>query len=1476
MGTINTTIIGEVTLSSSGSYSSPLTITASGAVDADASAAIYGPGTQAWTVVNAGIVTNSSATGNGIELDAGGSVTNNAGGTIAAYYGVVINGTAGAVTNAGYIQGAGGSLGVGVYLAAGGTITNQAGGTITGHFQGVYVSGAAGGVTNAGYIRSTIGTGVAMRTAGAVINQAGGTIVGADVAVEFRYVTGTVTNAGTISGLGIEGVRLWDGGTVVNQNGGVISGFNFGITVLGAPGYVTNAGYIVGTGYAAAIALTSGGTVVNQAGGTIAGPDVGVICAYVPGTITNAGTVSGGSDGVRLLAGGLVTNQSGGRIVGTSYSGVYITGGDGTVSNAGYIQGTGGSLGVGVYLAAGGAVTNQAGGTIAGTYRGVSAAGGTVANEVGGKIIGGQGVYIDQSAGGVINAGYIRGNILGVELAAGGTVVNAGWIGVSNGNGVLLDNGGTVINQAGGTIQVSGNYGIYVSGAAGSATNAGSIHSGSLSGVAMRAGGTVTNQAGGAIVGNGFGVEFRYAPGYAPGTVFNAGTIRGFGLDGVDLQNGGVVVNQQSGMISGNGFGVFISGAPGYVTNAGYIVAAAVGVFLRAGGMVANQAGGTITAGNAGVMSILAAVTVTNAGTISGGNFYGVALYAGGVVTNEGGGRIVSTSNVGVYIAGGDGTVTNAGYIQGTGGGLGIGVYLAAGGTVTNQAGGLIEGKRKGVHVLGSAGTVTNLGSISGGVGVAMFAGGLIVNGASGASGAVISSGSLGGEVGLQTLFVPATVINYGTIAGGLYGVQSFAGGTFDNMGLISGGSHGAGFQVQPATVTNSGTITARYTGLLLAGGTLDNSGLIAASDTGVGIYLNGAARIVNHGSIAGQVGIYPFGFGTPAETTLTNYGAITGIGNYARGVFLNGSGSLVENFGTIAAPGTGGQGLLINGGSVSNSATGLIAGQRYGAGASGTMLNAGTIAATGAGGIGIVFGGSPDTLTNSGAVAGGGLAVSFSDGNDRLVLKPGFSFSGGIDGGSGSDTLELGGGAGAPLTVDYNALGLTDFEQVRFSTGGYATLRITNSSGTLGVAISGFDATTETIDLTGIGSDGRVTNNDTLTDRVTVTGSLGSVTLQFDSIDGLPFTTSSDGAGGTNFAIACFCRGTLILTPDGEVPVEKLAIGDTVCTLSGVRPIKWVGKRAYDPRFVAGNRNVLPIRIEAGALAHGVPARDLWVSPEHALYLRQVLVPAQLLVNDATITQPESVERLEYFHIELGTHDVILADGAAAETYVDCDNRNMFHNEREFALLYPGEMPSRWEFCARRMAEGAPELAAIRRAVLARVKLFDRFTDDPDLHLVVDGIAVQPQLIANRRLYRFAVPAGGRSIVLASRSTVPIKIGHSSADGRRLGVAVERIVLRGTGLSVDIEPDCPALCNGFHDAEPGCRWTDGKGHLPAGLIAAFGGDFVVEVQLADTELVYGLTTRAAADAGGSVREGIVGDRSEYIPAGKSLIGSRA
>jgi hypothetical protein len=173
------------------------------------------------------------------------------------------------------------------------------------------------------------------------------------------------------------------------------------------------------------------------------------------------------------------------------------------------------------------------------------------------------------------------------------------------------------------------------------------------------------------------------------------------------------------------------------------------------------------------------------------------------------------------------------------------------------------------------------------------------------------------------------------------------------------------------------------------------------------------------------------------------------------------------------------------------------------------------------------------------------------------------------------------------------------------------------------------------------------------------------------------------------------------------------------VVTISGeVKPIKWIGKRSYAGQFIASNRAVLPIVVCAGALAPDTPARDLWLSPRHALLIDGILVPVELLINGQTILQAEAVEQVEYFHLEFEAHEVILAEGAPAESYVEYDNRQGFHNAHEFATLYPDDTRASFGYCLPLLEPGTPELAAIRVRLFERAAAHGHLTTaDPGLH---------------------------------------------------------------------------------------------------------------------------------------------------------------
>jgi len=164
----------------------------------------------------------------------------------------------------------------------------------------------------------------------------------------------------------------------------------------------------------------------------------------------------------------------------------------------------------------------------------------------------------------------------------------------------------------------------------------------------------------------------------------------------------------------------------------------------------------------------------------------------------------------------------------------------------------------------------------------------------------------------------------------------------------------------------------------------------------------------------------------------------------------------------------------------------------------------------------------------------------------------------------------------------------------------------------------------------------------------------------------------SSDNTISGNTVYACFAAGTRIGTADGDVAVEDLREGDRVMTVDGlVQPVQWIGHRDVDCLRHAAPTKVLPIRIAPHAFGKGLPRRELFLSPDHAIYAEGVLIPVSHLVNGTTVRQIK-VKTVTYYHVELPRHAVVFAEGLPAESYLDTDDRSSFANGGGALTLHP------------------------------------------------------------------------------------------------------------------------------------------------------------------------------------------------------------
>ncbi len=585
-------------------------------------------------------------------------------------------------------------------------------------------------------------------------------------------------------------------------------------------------------------------------------------------------------------------------------------------------------------------------------------------------------------------------------------------------------------------------------------------------------------------------------------------------------------------------------------------------------------------------------------------------------------------------------------------GGSATSTFVSSGGTENVFSGGLTIGTQIGS---GAYATVFNGGTakntqVEGG---AVVSGHFVVGGIE-----YVSSGGTTSGTTLSGLGAYQIVANSGTASGtsvGLFGYQFVsAGGHTVSTNVASGGHE----------IVSSGAVT---TGTSIASGGLE---------------------IISSGA-------------TASNTTISAGGVLFVSGGTASGTTVDSGGILIVSSGANIGATTvnsGGEFVILPGASHS-----------------GTTNMPGDILVTS----GVVVYQPPTTVSNYATLASG---VTVTDGGIEYVLSGGTASATNLT--SGSQEIVYAGGSGSGDVVSSSALATVSSGGTEFNAeiaGGTldvvagGTLSGATFSGTGGdLQLDGLTLPTTTISGFATGDEIDLTNYLYVPDLV------ASATSNTLNIPGLGVSLNIAGAGDDTFHLAadtgtgtlitlvtpCFLAGTMILTDKGEVPVENLAIGDAVITLTGAaQKIKWLGRRSYRQPFAATNADITPILITKDAIAANQPVRDLYVSPLHAMYIDNVLVPAGLLVNGASIRRCPHITDINYIHIELDEHSVIFAESAPTETFVDCDSRMMFHNAAEFAQLYPGDTAEPWAFCAPRVETGQT-LRRIQRALSARAGL--------------------------------------------------------------------------------------------------------------------------------------------------------------------------
>ena len=455
-------------------------------------------------------------------------------------------------------------------------------------------------------------------------------------------------------------------------------------------------------------------------------------------------------------------------------------------------------------------------------------------------------------------------------------------------------------------------------------------------------------------------------------------------------------------------------------------------------------------------------------------------------------------------------------------------------------------------------------------------------------------------------------------------------------------------------SVLNGATFSAAS---LTIGSRNDSSGALIVSGNGSVLQISGALNI---GTALGT-GDLTVGPGAVVNAAVVNLqgGVVLEGGLLDPTVFIENGGSTTGGFGTVSSQFILLEGTILSNGSKSGKETEVVQGTVVGGG---TATIQGSVSVNGPG---ILQIGTHDTIELTGAV----LNAATTTFTDNLTPTGTYSIN--------NSVIDV---------VFQDTTGVLQLDDIAGFAGTVATWKAGDS----------FVITGGTLSNVG------VSNGNTLTvqDSGAGAGSGGIDTIIFGSAISPGGVNIIDG--NTVQAVACFAEGTSIETERGPVPVEHITVEDRLVTVGGAsEPVVWVGSRTVNCARHPEPETVWPVRVRAGAFGAGRPRRDLFLSPDHAVFVNGVLVPVKLLADGASIVQ-ESRDQVTYYHVELPEHAVILAEGLAVESYLDTGDRANFGRDGvmrphpDFAARLAPDTAWMWE------SRGAAPLVTVGRALEA------------------------------------------------------------------------------------------------------------------------------------------------------------------------------